>query len=46
MDAAKLAEELRAEQDLAQALERERKDLEQRAHDIQVVGLITIVWNI
>jgi len=36
LDAARLAEELRAEQDLAQALERDRKELEVRAHDIQV----------
>lgn len=36
LDAAKLAEELRYEQDNAQALERDRKDLELRAHDIQM----------
>ena len=36
LDAAKLAEELRYEQDHAQLLERERKELEARAHDIQV----------
>ena len=43
LDAARLAEELRAEQDRAQFLERERKDLEQRAHDIQVISLSTYV---
>merc|ERR1712001_513692 len=36
MDAAKLAEELRYEQDHAQVAERERKELEQKAHDLQV----------
>ena len=36
LDAAKLAEELRYEQDHAQALERDRKDLEMKAHDIQM----------
>merc|ERR1711963_1225699 len=34
--ARKLAEELRYEQDHAQAAERERKELEQKAHDLQV----------
>merc|ERR1712242_135107 len=36
MDAAKLAEELRYEQDHAQVAERERKELEQKAHNLQV----------
>ena len=36
LDAAKLAEELRYEQENAQLLERERKELEARAHDVQV----------
>merc|ERR1739848_880847 len=36
MDAAKLAEELRYEQDHAVLAERERKDLEQKVHDLQV----------
>lgn len=36
MDAAKLAEELRYEQDHSAMLERERKELEAKAHDIQV----------
>jgi len=36
LDAAKLAEELRVEQENAQGLERDRKDLEIRAHDLQV----------
>lgn len=36
MDAAKLAEELRYEQDHSAMLERERKELETKAHDIQV----------
>merc|ERR1712029_580736 len=36
LDAAKLAEELRVEQDNAQGLERDRKDLETRAHEMQV----------
>eukprot|EP00095_Tigriopus_kingsejongensis_P003885 maker-scaffold603_size126491-snap-gene-0.28 protein:Tk03885 transcript:maker-scaffold603_size126491-snap-gene-0.28-mRNA-1 annotation:"myosin heavy muscle isoform x19" len=36
MDAAKIAEELRYEQELAQMLEKERKDLEARAHEIQI----------
>ena len=36
LDAAKLAEELRVEQDNAQGLERDRKDLENRAHELQI----------
>ena len=36
LDAAKIAEELRYEQENAQALERERKEMEIRAHDLQV----------
>lgn len=36
LDAAKLAEELRYEQDHAQMLERDRKELEIRAHDLQI----------
>merc|ERR1719479_775754 len=36
MDAAKLAEELRYEQDHAVLAERERKELEQKVHDLQV----------
>lgn len=36
LDAAKIAEELRYEQENAQLLEAERKELEVRAHDIQV----------
>ena len=36
LDAAKIAEELRYEQDNAQTLERERKEMEIRAHDLQV----------
>merc|ERR1711983_76017 len=36
LDAAKLAEELRVEQDAAQGLERDRKDMEIRAHELQV----------
>ncbi len=36
LDAARLADELRCEQEAAQALERERRELEARAHDIQV----------
>lgn len=36
LDAARLADELRYEQDRAQALEQDRKELEARAHDIQV----------
>merc|ERR1711963_967503 len=36
LDAAKLAEELRVEQDAAQGLERDRKDLELRAHELQM----------
>jgi len=35
-DAAKLADELRTEQEHAQIIEQERKDLEQRIHDIQI----------
>ena len=36
LDAAKLADELRCEQENAQGLERDRKDLEGRAHELQV----------
>ena len=36
LDAAKIAEELRYEQENAQTLERERKEMEIRAHDLQV----------
>ena len=36
LDAAKLAEELRVEQENAQGLERDRKDLENRAHELQI----------
>ncbi len=36
LDAAKIAEELRAEQEAAQMLEKDRKDMEIRAHDLQV----------
>ena len=36
LDAAKLADELRAEQEAAQGLEHDRKDLETRAHEMQV----------
>ena len=36
LDAAKLADELRAEQEHAQAMEQDRKDMELRVHDIQV----------
>ena len=36
MDAAKLAEELRAEQENAQLLEREKRDQEAKAKDLQV----------
>ena len=36
LDAAKLAEELRYEQEHAQAAERERKELEQRVHEFQI----------
>ena len=36
LDAARIADELRYEQERAQALEKERKELEVRAHDIQV----------
>jgi myosin heavy chain 6/7 len=36
LDAAKLAEELRAEQENAQAFERDRKDMENRAHELQL----------
>ena len=36
LDAAKLADELRAEQEAAQGLERDRKDMEIRAHELQV----------
>ena len=36
LDAAKIADELRYEQECAQTFERERKELENRAHDIQV----------
>ena len=44
IDAARLADELRHEQDLAQAFERERKLLECQAKDIQV-ELITNLYN-
>ena len=36
LDAAKLADELRAEQEHAQAMEQDRKDMELRVHDIQI----------
>jgi myosin heavy chain 6/7 len=36
LDAAKLADELRVEQENAQGLERDRKDLENRAHELQI----------
>jgi hypothetical protein len=36
LDAAKIADELRAEQEHAQRIELDRKDLEQRVHDIQI----------
>ena len=36
IDAARLADELRSEQDVAQTLERERKLLEAQAKDMQV----------
>ena len=36
LDAANIAEELRYEQENAQVLERERKEMEIRAHDFQV----------
>ncbi len=36
LDAAKLADELRSEQEAAQMAERDRKDLEARAHDLQI----------
>merc|ERR1711963_1262346 len=39
IDAARLADELRAEQDLAQALERERKLLEAQVKDMQARGM-------
>ena len=52
LDAAKIAEELRYEQENAQTLERERKEMEIRAHDLQVqlddaeqVSLITTSTN-
>lgn len=35
-DAAKLADELRAEQERAQVVEQDRKDLEHRIHEIQI----------
>ena len=43
IDAARLADELRHEQDLAQAFERERKLLECQAKDIQVCSYLTVV---
>jgi len=36
LDAAKLADELRMEQEHAQAMEQDRKELEARIHDIQI----------
>jgi myosin heavy chain 6/7 len=36
LDAAKLADELRVEQEAAQAMEQDRKDMEQRVHDLQI----------
>ena len=42
IDAARLADELRHEQDLAQAFERERKLLECQAKDIQVCSYLTV----
>ena len=36
LDAAKLAEELRSEQEAAQILEREKREMEAKAKDVQV----------
>jgi len=36
LDAAKIADELRSEQEHAQRIEQDRKELEQRVHDIQI----------